>query len=605
MPSRADGLGGTGADALSAHGQRPAATPVRDAFFVRRTDLDRLFAARAACYVISGYDGSGNYGDVLQVEECLRQLATIDQALLPVPLVSLAAASEHVRREAASRGTWGGAVPLFYADRDSSVGTEAEFTEVEVPPPVPSALLLAGGGFLNEYWGAEKVGLADAVIAWQKRAGNSRSRCHRPLAVGQQVSPWFTAEERRSRFAPFIEALEFLGVRDFESLELLRTAWPEHSAKFFFSGDETTFAVARLSEGCRAPATDTIAVNFHISLTLNPWPVMGAATTAIDALAVAVGDRLRIRLFAAHEDAAISELEQVQPLIEHCERSGIRCDAFSLFPAHEEGIGALAAGMATVSCSYHVALTSLLMGIPAVLLQASPYYRQKHDGLGQIFGLPADLVLSSENIAPDVLAQATVALVTDTGCRARATRGLPVGALAMAGAQAEAGRRVGASLRTLLSDSAHRDLETTSGRLAETLERLSELRFANNELVSDTVRLVAELGECREREAQFERAAHSQEDVIAALGAEQTELEERLRQAIADRDVLTADLQTLRAGSEQRLGEKDRALAEKDRALAARETKIAEHEAVIARLRSRLPDRVYIAVTKALGRRGP
>ncbi len=42
----------------------------------------------------------------------------------------------------------------------------------------------------------------------------------------------------------------------------------------------------------------------------------------------------------------------------------------------------------TLSCSYHVALTSLMLEIPTVLISDNPYYTQKSAGLSEAFGLP-------------------------------------------------------------------------------------------------------------------------------------------------------------------------------------------------------------------------
>jgi hypothetical protein len=44
-------------------------------------------------------------------------------------------------------------------------------------------------------------------------------------------------------------------------------------------------------------------------------------------------------------------------------------------------------GAATVATSYHVALTSLLAGVPAVLVRDNDYYAQKARGLQDDFGL--------------------------------------------------------------------------------------------------------------------------------------------------------------------------------------------------------------------------
>ena len=72
-----------------------------------------------------------------------------------------------------------------------------------------------------------------------------------------------------------------------------------------------------------------------------------------------------------------------------------------------EGLLLLPAGLAdaaveigrsslTLSCSYHVALTSLMLGVPTVLVEDNPYYEQKAAGLREAFALPPDFTASSE-----------------------------------------------------------------------------------------------------------------------------------------------------------------------------------------------------------------
>jgi len=66
----------------------------------------------------------------------------------------------------------------------------------------------------------------------------------------------------------------------------------------------------------------------------------------------------------------------------------------------------------TVSCSYHVALTSLMLGIPAVLVRDSEYYAQKGDGLRRDFALPPELLCDAGS-EPAAAAAAVVALMRD------------------------------------------------------------------------------------------------------------------------------------------------------------------------------------------------
>ena len=79
----------------------------------------------------------------------------------------------------------------------------------------------------------------------------------------------------------------------------------------------------------------------------------------------------------------------------------------------------------TVSCSYHVAMTSLLAGIPTMLLAENRYYAQKAAGLRDLFGLDGGLV-GVEGTAAD--SEAAAAVLSDGPARAGLVEQIRVGA---------------------------------------------------------------------------------------------------------------------------------------------------------------------------------
>ena len=60
-------------------------------------------------------------------------------------------------------------------------------------------------------------------------------------------------------------------------------------------------------------------------------------------------------------------------------------------PEAAETASTLAAAELTVATSYHVALSSLLAGVPAILVSENDYYSQKAQGLAHDFALPPAL----------------------------------------------------------------------------------------------------------------------------------------------------------------------------------------------------------------------
>ncbi|HEX6229011.1 MAG TPA: hypothetical protein VFZ41_06055, partial [Solirubrobacterales bacterium] len=108
---------------------------------------------------------------------------------------------------------------------------------------------------------------------------------------------------------------------------------------------------------------------------------------------------LRLQPVAAYEDPRVSETLQVTALLE---RRGAELEASGLTPAPapldiledaaDNSLGRFRRARLTISCSYHVALSSLLAGIPTILLAENPNYEQKAAGLRDLFGLEPGLV---------------------------------------------------------------------------------------------------------------------------------------------------------------------------------------------------------------------
>jgi hypothetical protein len=77
-------------------------------------------------------------------------------------------------------------------------------------------------------------------------------------------------------------------------------------------------------------------------------------------------------------------------------------------------------GSFTVACSYHVALTSLILGLPTLTVSHNPFYEQKTVGLLDAFGQPDDYAIRP-GTDPEACARllAATALDPEAGNRLR------------------------------------------------------------------------------------------------------------------------------------------------------------------------------------------
>ena len=93
----------------------------------------------------------------------------------------------------------------------------------------------------------------------------------------------------------------------------------------------------------------------------------------------------------AYEDPRVSERRIIAAMLERhggdLERAGfVPAPPLDLLEdAIDDGLRRFRRARLTVSCSYHVTLTSLLAGTPAVLLADNDYYEQKAAGLRHLF----------------------------------------------------------------------------------------------------------------------------------------------------------------------------------------------------------------------------
>jgi hypothetical protein len=115
---------------------------------------------------------------------------------------------------------------------------------------------------------------------------------------------------------------------------------------------------------------------------------------------------LRVRPLLAYVDPRIDERPGIERLTAECTRRGIEVGEPCLLrpAAMSELADDLASADLTLSSSYHVALTSLLLGVPAILLRDNGYYDQKARGLLTDFGLPEELSPTSADDPAQVAA---------------------------------------------------------------------------------------------------------------------------------------------------------------------------------------------------------
>lgn len=369
-------------------------------------DRDRLAAAKSAVLLVGSYDGSGNYGDVLQLAGALATVRALADRPLPVAVVEHETAAHHARLVERFPELFAGAAFAFFEDgRGEPVDGLCELPAGGAPER--SVLHLYGGGYLNHWWAGRKIEHCEAA---GRLAGG---RALPVTASGLQV-----ADGAIGPAGPAHEPLagaSWIGLRDATSLEIASAnlTGPQ-PPQLRLTGDDAIPLI--VSSGSRESAP---VVNFHLNLSGwisdDPERLELRVVRLLCALADGAGQPLELQPVVAYEDPRISERGELERFFDRHADTLRAHDLTVAAPldvlddAAHGGLERFRRARMTVGCSYHVTLTSLLARIPAVLLSDNAYYDQKAAGLRGLFDLAPGLLGVAGTVDDAALASRTLA----------------------------------------------------------------------------------------------------------------------------------------------------------------------------------------------------
>jgi polysaccharide pyruvyl transferase WcaK-like protein len=399
--------------------------------------------ATSVAFLVGSYDGSGNYGDIAQLDAAIGLLGRLDPELLVLPVVEQQFATTHAT--GASRLIHRPEHVAYY-DGGGDPGGDGL---VPVAPGRRFALAISylyGGGFLNPFWGDRKLGMLAAVEALV-----SGSRRVIRLASGQQVDAgWIAGLDPAA--AQMLRRFELLGARDDVSAAALADL--RIGGAPLNTGDDAIGILAE-APALGAPASDAarLEVNVHFAehawVTDRPDSAREFDVGLLAELSRLAQRPLRVRPLLAYLDPRVDERSGLERFVASCAANGIEVsEPYTLGP---ESVGSLVGDLGTaaltISSSYHVALTSLLLAVPAAILRDNDYYAQKAKGLLSDFGLPQGFSPRSSD-DPIPAAQAIAPHVIDPEVRGRTRHSLQIAAAAVRQRRLETEDRI----YTLLGD---------------------------------------------------------------------------------------------------------------------------------------------------------
>ncbi len=363
----------------------PADSP--PALFATPETAAAVAEATSVAFLVGGYDGSGNFGDVLMLDVALELLAPLEPGLLVLPVLERRYAPHHPG--IAEQMLRPPRHPVYF---DPEGDGEDGLVPIAAGPGLSTAIsYFYGGGYFNGLWGDRKLAMMRAAEGLLAAA---QPREIRRVGSGLQVeAAWLAGLSGGDRAQ--LRSFELLGTRDPRSGELLAGFG---SAFVPESGDDALGALGRLRPAAPAEA-GPLRVNLHY--TEHDW-VTGESQSLLDFyvdLLTALGQRLGRPLVAqplvAYLDPRVDEQPAARRLAEALSARAIEVRPPVVLQPARLGAAAAEIGAAslTVACSYHAALTSLMLGLPTLTVAHNPYYEQKAAGLLDAFGQPPEFTI--------------------------------------------------------------------------------------------------------------------------------------------------------------------------------------------------------------------
>ncbi len=404
-----------------------------------RAALER---SRAVVFLIGAYDGQGGFDELIQLQAAIELLAALGEGVLAMPVIELGELARHRRLDPVQAGALAPGRELLFdarAERAEAAAFELGLIPASLPAGIESAITyLYGGDYFDPVAGERRLSMAEAVAGLVSRAG---VRSHRSVTSGLRLdSEWARGGGVRLRTA--LRGVDRIRVRDPLSERLaLHLADRDGHPPSSVSGDDSVAVIVAAAEAASAEAGTAERPTLNLEL---GWVedeeslrrlrrfVEGAAEASATAVDV------RPVISAPGEDGAAPSIAGLAQALSGLDGVGSVHEPLVLGPARLEDQGpVLRSAELTLARSYHLALTSSIFGVPAVLLQRDRADAQNAEALRREFSLPGEL-LAPPGADPAEVASRAIALIGPRDARARLQAGLRAAAKRLADRRAAA-----------------------------------------------------------------------------------------------------------------------------------------------------------------------
>jgi len=386
---------------------------------VRRTELERVHAASGVCVLMARAAAAIDYGTAGRLAALVRVLGAMPE-VLPAAVFPLAVAEDALAMLAEHAQLFSGVVPLFY-DKAKVSGTmraplaaDPDLVELRHPPTRHVDLVVyndvVGAGAEKE---ATRLAIR-AIQGWLRTAHSAPTTGPSVLLTGQSA-PAPTVEEHAHDEADMLLSEATVGAVDWDALDALgRRPSPAVPGACFLSGDLLVgFVRGRTGDAPgRAISSRTV-----VNVALRPEGgdeeterLAGAAARLLELMDEEPGSRhLEAVLFD------IGALDRGGPdpaFLKQLAHWPVEAEPVHLLTDGAYGFPRFADASLTVSNSPSVALTCLVLGVPAVLVHTCDNALAEHRAFAERYGLDPTALVDASEVTPSRLRAAVNAART-------------------------------------------------------------------------------------------------------------------------------------------------------------------------------------------------
>jgi len=349
--------------------------------YADQRSLNLLAQSHATVFLIGGYDGNPNFGDILQLIGVLRILSPYSPPCLTVAvIVELGRFESHQKIASVWEEQLKHVAVLFFADPPSDI-PEGLILAPTLSQSFTHILYLYGGGYVNQWWGPRKGAMVSAVATWIEDSRRETSN-FRVLVTGIQASEWIVTES--NHLTAWLGRAPLLRCRDAQSVTTLRKI----VGHVEIGPDDAMgpLLTDTLEQSPLSTQGSPLRIGLHLNVAYysasdrqDQFEFLVACFRQISA-----SRQISIVPIVAYEGEEVRESDTFEAFVKLIHDMGIKIEAV-LNLSLGTSVPVLESLDNIVCCSYHVAMASCLSGIPTGLIIRNAYYEQKLEGLQQWF----------------------------------------------------------------------------------------------------------------------------------------------------------------------------------------------------------------------------